>query len=650
MKLQTLLFCSAFLFLTACGSSDSKPIDSDADGIPDQTDNCLNIANPDQSDLDDNGQGDLCDDDMDGDGVNNAEDAFPKDVTESVDVDGDGIGDNKDLDLQSSNINSIKMSRLLDNQRAVKVTGGYHGDLQGDYIYPNFGQNVENVGDVNGDGYDDFVIGTEHADFYSPSEKSRFYRLGGIAYLIFGSAETLPTSVDLDSLEGISHVKLRFSDSGRSSGFGSEVEALGDINKDGLDDFFISIESDFIEEHVGSAFIVFGRNSWIQEADEQGVISKQKLQENAVSYQGFQGSHQFGRVVRNIGDVNHDGIVDVALVGVQDRVFSMSNAGELYILFGSDEWKPENAGSVYNIADLNNDNGLVISKIHHAEEDEVKKYLGVEVVHTGDFNDDGIDDFAFTYRSGPEANEDAGVYVVFGKESNEWADVYTVDTFAQTDFMRIDALEPDSTKPYWGGWKHMGRELASGDLNGDGKPDLVVPTIGDISAEGEDPAHPGIVSIYWGDRGDWPTPFDRTKMTDFLGVNLKGAENNLEFGAGVEVVSDWNGDGISELIVSANRMGETQEERQNDVYIIYGKENWSEMSIGAETANENVLRIQMDGTDSRGVPYLNNIGDINNDGLDDFTVADPAMSSNGLTYNGELYIIYGFKELYPSQK
>ncbi len=70
--------------------------DSDLDGVWNAEDNCPNYPNTDQADLDDDGTGDVCDDDIDGDGVANVDDAFPLDPTESTDSDQDGIGDNDD--------------------------------------------------------------------------------------------------------------------------------------------------------------------------------------------------------------------------------------------------------------------------------------------------------------------------------------------------------------------------------------------------------------------------------------------------------------------------------------------------------------------------------------------------------------------------
>ena len=54
-------------------------VDSDGDGIEDSRDNCPLIANSDQDNLDGDSEGDVCDPDIDGDGVANEEDAFPYD-------------------------------------------------------------------------------------------------------------------------------------------------------------------------------------------------------------------------------------------------------------------------------------------------------------------------------------------------------------------------------------------------------------------------------------------------------------------------------------------------------------------------------------------------------------------------------------------
>jgi hypothetical protein len=76
--------------------------DSDADGIPDLRDNCVQTANANQEDIDGNGRGDLCDD-FDRDGVMNVRDNCPSIPNMSqADIDADGIGDA--CDTQESRI------------------------------------------------------------------------------------------------------------------------------------------------------------------------------------------------------------------------------------------------------------------------------------------------------------------------------------------------------------------------------------------------------------------------------------------------------------------------------------------------------------------------------------------------------------------
>lgn len=66
--------------------------DVDSDGVADVMDNCVSYANPDQSDVNENGRGDACDD-FDQDGIANERDNCPNNPNrDQADEDGDGMG------------------------------------------------------------------------------------------------------------------------------------------------------------------------------------------------------------------------------------------------------------------------------------------------------------------------------------------------------------------------------------------------------------------------------------------------------------------------------------------------------------------------------------------------------------------------------
>lgn len=115
------VFMAVFaVLLVACGSADNAsgepgpvlPLDSDGDGVADVTDNCPNIANPDQSDKDGDGTGDECElppaPDTDEDGIPDATDNCPAVANpDQTDVDQNGVGDVCDVDTDNDGIPDV---------------------------------------------------------------------------------------------------------------------------------------------------------------------------------------------------------------------------------------------------------------------------------------------------------------------------------------------------------------------------------------------------------------------------------------------------------------------------------------------------------------------------------------------------------------
>jgi hypothetical protein len=135
-----------------------KPVaDQDRDGVPDSSDNCPTVPNPDQANVDKDSMGDACDPDADNDGVPNSSDAFPLDRTESVDTDGDGIGDNKDPDDDNDGLSDATEGRIGTDPKRADTDGDGVPDGQDNCpLAPNADQ-ADSNGDGRGDACSDSV-------------------------------------------------------------------------------------------------------------------------------------------------------------------------------------------------------------------------------------------------------------------------------------------------------------------------------------------------------------------------------------------------------------------------------------------------------------------------------------------------------------
>jgi hypothetical protein len=172
------------------------------------------------------------------------------------------------------------------------------------------------IGDVNGDGRDDFAF----TDAGSGSGK---------VYVVFGrsaDAEPLPAVLgpsDIDGENGFTIVGPNFGE-----GFGRSVASAGDVNNDGVDDLVVGApDADPAgRSGAGAAFIIFGRDGDFPErlVAEPG--------EGVARINGIDPQDAAGLSLAGAGDVNGDGVDDL-VIGAP-RAGDVPSSGEAYVLFG----------------------------------------------------------------------------------------------------------------------------------------------------------------------------------------------------------------------------------------------------------------------------------------------------------------------------
>ncbi|MBN2549710.1 MAG: FG-GAP repeat protein [Anaerolineales bacterium] len=392
---------------------------------------------------------------------------FGYSVASAGDVNGDGYGD------------VIVGAPYWDDGQAFEggawvYLGWYSGLLTAPDWYEQlnvaniqFGFSVSGAGDVNGDGYDDVIVGAPYYDSPQVDE--------GAAFVYLGSSTGLSNS---------SNWSKASDDAGAM--FGYSVSSAGDVNGDGYADVI-----------VGAPFWSDEGGAWVYLGSPDGAISKPHWYTK-----NDQEDSEYGTAVGTAGDVNRDGYSDV-IVGAPRWDNGQTNEGGVYVYLGSP-------------------GGLSTKYSWRQDSDKALALYGSSVGTAGDVNGDGFSDFivgAPYYNGGLDGEGKAYVYLgaagsmslspVWEKESNQLSAKYGTSVSTAGDvngdgYADIivganlwDGGEPGemqeggawiylgkstgvNSAPAWytqggQGTAHFGFSVSSaGDVNGDGYADVVV--------------------------------------------------------------------------------------------------------------------------------------------------------------------------------
>ena len=97
--------------------------------------------------------------------------------------------------------------------------------------YDSLGWSVSGAGDVNGDGFDDLILGT-HAGSGG---------ILGVSYVVFGSSGGFPTTLSVTDLDGSNGFKIEGDVVPPGGGVEMSVSDAGDVNGDGIGDLIIGV-------------------------------------------------------------------------------------------------------------------------------------------------------------------------------------------------------------------------------------------------------------------------------------------------------------------------------------------------------------------------------------------------------------------------
>jgi hypothetical protein len=358
----------------------------------------------------------------------------------------------------------------------------------GDQENGHFGQSVSTAGDVNHDGYADIIIGVPDHDGLYPDGGAAFVYYGGPDGLAIGPPNWMAIGDQLGA-----HL-------------GTAVSTAGDVDSDGYADVAIGapeydLTGTAILTNTGQAYVYYGSST--------GLVTSTTVITRVWTAGGDQADAHFGLVVSTAGDVNGDGYSDL-LVGAPGYdvvgTVTITAAGQAYVFYGGlDGLTPGPANWVATGSQENARFGAAVSVAGDVNSDGYADIVVGAPGYTGIQSGEGA---AFVYRGGP-----AGLPA---------APNWSAHPTSQEDARFGVAVSP------------------AGDVNGDGHSDLAIGAAGYDNGQEDE----GAAFVYYG---------STTGLATIPVWDTVGAQEGALVGWSVSSAGDVNGDGYGDVIVGAPR-------------------------------------------------------------------------------------------------
>ncbi|MBT3044850.1 MAG: integrin alpha [Candidatus Thiodiazotropha sp. (ex Codakia orbicularis)] len=339
------------------------------------------------------------------------------------------------------------------------------------------------------------------------------------------------------------------------------------------------------------------------------VDSEQKISDEKGNFNGdLDVEDQFGLALANIGDLEVDGVTDIA-VGAPFDDDEGENRGAVWILFMDSD------GKVDTHQKISDGSGDFTGDLDDGDQ------FGRAIAPLGDLNGDGFLDIAVGAPLDDDAGTDKGaVWILF---LNGDGTVLSEQKISQDEGDFEGDLDEND---------RFAHALASiGDLNNDGVTDLAV----GVPYDDDGGTDRGAVWILFMNSDG--TVQSSQKISSDEGNLDRDLDDEDHFGTAVTEIGDLNGDGVTDLAVGVTGDDDGGPER-GAVWILFLNADGTVDSKKRISQNRASFDGQLSDNDRFG-GALANLGDINSDGTDDLAVG-AKQSDDGGAERGTVWVLF----------